>query len=53
MPKMNKKLQIGTFDMEQILGMTDVEKKPSTSLSANHIDCILQCLMQEIVKLQG
>ena len=27
MPKMNKKLQIGTFDMEQILVMTDVEKK--------------------------
>lgn len=52
MPTMNKKLQIGTFNREQVLGTTDMEKKNMTSLSANHTDCILQRLMQDTVKSQ-
>lgn len=45
-PIINRKLQIGTFSWDQILGTTDMErKKHDISKCKSHMDFILQYLM--------
>lgn len=53
---MNKKLQIGTFSRDQILGTTDIEKKKTKhdmSKYKSRTDYIFQYLIKNTIKLLG